>query len=216
MLDDNVVHQNFGMLQSIGNGGQATVAACVTGISSSRVFNIALAPPVFVHAVLLDDYIYEDWMRIRVAIKVLDQDYNSKTNQSRVHITAITSGSSRTANCQPHAITGTCVATISAPSVWISDSTNVMVYYGLSSSIDLQQPLGTCAPIPRETAVYENNLMVNLPSRPLRRNDEVDLIIEARAATDVESTKFTLFLEEPSSLEVVGAPIGLNGGVWAY
>jgi hypothetical protein len=210
------VRQDLGMLQSIGTGRQVGVAACASGLSAIGTFSMTLAEPVTVQAVLLDTRIYNDWLTVRVAAKVLDGEFNTKTNRNRVYITAVGTSATKTANCQPSAVQGTCVATITAPVSWLSDGANVQVHYGLGSSLAAQTFLGACTPLPSETASYQDNLLVNMPSRPLSSGEEFNIVIEAQAASDVESTKFTLFIEDTSALEVVGTPTGLNGNVWSY
>ena len=208
--------QDLGMLQSIGVGRQATVTACASGLSATDTLSVNLAPPVALQAILLDTRIYTDWMKIRVAVSVLDDEFNSKTNRDKVYITAVGTSATRTANCQPSSVQGTCVATLTAPASWLSDGADVLIHYGLGSSLGEQTLLGACTPEPSETPSYQDNLLVNLPSRPLRSGDEFDVVIEAQASSDVESAKFTLFLEDTTALEIVGTPTGLNGDVWSY
>jgi hypothetical protein len=209
------VQLDFGLLHSIGNGNQRAVAACIPGLSDSDSFSVKRAPPTAVDAVLLDTKIYSDWLQIRVAVSVRDEGFNTKTNRGSVYITAVGTSATKTASCQPSATEGTCVATITLPSSWLSE-TSVPVYYGLGSSLASQTLLAECTPVPTEAAAYEDNLMVNLPSQPHRSTDQFDVVIDAQATSDVESTKFTIFIEDTSSLEIVGTPTGLNGNVWSY
>lgn len=208
--------QQFGLLQAMPRGSQHTVNACINGMSTSHPFNTNLDTATHVDAVLLDDHIYTDWLKVRVAVQVRDSDFNTRTSRNRVYITAMGAISdTRTASCRPSATQGTCVATIDAPSNWLTGGP-VSVMYGLSSDSNLQSLLGVTTPIASPPAVYQDNLLAHVPSRPLRAGEQFDMTIDARAPNDVESAKFTLFLQDTSVLEIVGVPTGLNDQVWSY
>ena len=105
--------QQYGLLQASPIGDQHTVSACVNGLSASQTFETTLEPASAVTATVLDRHIYDDWLKVRVAIQVHDPHFNSKTARDTVHVTAIGANDvSRSSSCRPGATHGICIATV--------------------------------------------------------------------------------------------------------
>jgi len=108
-----------------------------------------------------------------------------------------------------------CTVTISGTAAWLNDPT-VAVYYGLSSTFELQTLLGSAVPVVDESASYTNDLLVHIPSRPHIGLDTFTVTVEGKAPADIESVKFKVFFEDTTALEIVGTPTGLNGVQYSY
>ena len=195
-------------------GSSATVRACLPGLAASATFSVPTVASTSVTALLLDTNLYSDWLNIRISVKVADPNYNTKTTRNTVYVRAVGNSATRTGSCTP-STTGLCTATITGTSAWLADPV-VSVYYGLSATFGLQTLLGTAVPVADEPASYTNNLLVHIPSRPRIALDTFTVVVEGRAPADIESSKFKVFFEDTSNLEIIGTPTGLNGVQYSY
>jgi len=213
--DEFTINQTFGLPHGIDpEASQITVE--LGSLSVSAPYTVTRLPAAeMVRAVVLDSEVQRDWLRIRVAVQVRDEHLNPATGSGRVYIQAVQGSGLRdvSASCRPDSTRGTCVATVTVTPSWL-DGGDITVSYGLAMNT-LQMHPSRVIPRPYTELSFENNLIVLVPDRPVQASDSFDIEVFARAEQDLESAKFTIFMEDSSQVEVIQLR-GSNEATWSY
>lgn len=213
--DTTTYSQSFGLLSSRLLGSQGAIEASIGGMTAREPFTVTTSAAINVAGILLDQVIYRDWLQVRVAVQVHDGQHNTKTSRNRVymHVAQAEQGSV-TGNCRPDGTKGTCVIATTVSSAWLTGGP-LTVTYGWSSGETLFEA-GVVTPQGSAEAVYTDNIVAVVAAKPLRRGEEFEISVYGRAANDIESAKFVVFLNDVDALEFVGTGSGTHEETWTY
>lgn len=214
--DDTISNSSVGLFQETAFDASGAVSVTAGLFHATTSQTSPLLPSETVNAVVLEDTVVRDWLKVRVALQVRDGAYNTMTSRGRVYINVWQSASenAKQASCFPHKVHGTCVATAALSSAWLTGE-NIQVSYGLSPSEQTTSVSVVHTTLYTEP-IYTDNFLLVLPSRPLLVHDTFDITVHARAPSDIESAKFTLFIDDTDAVEFVGSPQGTHEATWTY
>ena len=211
--NDTGTSQSFAMLQSMVVGGQGSISAQIGHLTASTSFHTQPLDAVSISGVVVDSAIHRDWRTIRVVMQVRDDSFNTIVNPQTVYAKAIQLGEVG-AGCRPDSITGICTATIQLPAEWLLGGP-IALQVGLSEQAMVTLNT-TVAVNPKSAMAFDDSLMLTLPSVPVLPGKIFDVSVMARTQSDLESVKFSVFLESSESLGFVDNPTESRGDVWSY
>ena len=167
---------------------------------------------VHLNATLVDVDVYSDWLTIRVAVQVKDTFGNTAAAPSTVVGTARQGGRTATGACTPEGTSGVCVLRVSVSLAWLYADSAIGVacnIAGISSAVDV----GTVTPHAPPTTTVTNNLVVQLPARPVEAGGTFSVTVLARTEFFVEAARAMLVVD-PTQLQLLGQPVLQNTAVW--
>ena len=212
---------NIGLLESGAIGAAATVKAQLGSLETTAAFRTTLQAASTISAVVVDADVYRDRRTIRLVLSCRDSGFNTKVATStRLHAKAtVGSAATGTTNCQPHATTGTCVVTLTAPTAWINGDA-IAVNYGLSSTGPWTTESAVVTPHGYSQLPFTDHFLLTVPAAPVLPGATFPISVIGRAAQDLESGKFIIiFAGADSSQAVVSLAAGISAShseVWRY
>ena len=212
---------NIDLLESGAIGAAATVRAQLGSLETTAAFSTTLHAARTITAVVVDSDIYRDRRTIRLVLSCRDSGFNTKVATStRLHAKAtVDSATTGTANCRPHATTGTCVVALTAPATWINGNA-IAVSYGLSSTGPWTTESAVVAPHGHVQLAFTDHFLLTVPAAPVLPGATFPIRVIGRAAQDLESGKFIIvFAGADASQAVVSLAAGISAShseMWRY
>jgi len=172
-------HASTGFVQLLHEGvigAAATVVAALGSLRTTAAFRTSLEAATTIGVVKVDADIYRDSRTIRLLLSCRDAGFNTRVLAStRLYGKAsVGSASTSAVGCQPHATTGACVVTLTAPATWINGEM-VHVSHGFSSTGPWTTQENAITPHAYSQLSFEDHLLLTVPAAPVLPGTSFDM-----------------------------------------
>ena len=172
-------HESTGFVQLLQAGaiGAATTAVAELGsLRTTAAFRTSLEAATTLSVVKVDTDIYRDSRTIRLVLSCRDASFNTRVLPNTRLYGKVSVGSTSTSavGCQPHATTGACVVTLTAPATWINGEM-VHVSHGFSSTGPWTIQENAITPHAYSQLSFEDHFLLTVPAAPVLPGASFDM-----------------------------------------